>query len=86
MWQVLEGPMLCNLVEAIHDCGVPFTVQVGTTNKKLEFSSLLGGERKKLLADLPSKLWSCQPQKFSSKVENLWKVSMYEWEYCYIDM
>ena len=27
--QVLEGPMLCQLIEAIRDCGVPFTVTIG---------------------------------------------------------
>jgi len=46
MWQVLEGPMLCDLVEVVHDCGVPSTVRVDAKNKKLEFNSLFGGGRK----------------------------------------
>ena len=33
--QVLEGPMLCELTEAIQDCGVPFTIRTDKTSKKL---------------------------------------------------
>ena len=72
--QVLEGPMLCELTEAIQDCGVPFTIRTDKTNKKIEFSSLLGEDRKKLLNELPPKLSYCQPEEFSSKVKKLWKV------------
>ena len=41
--------MLCSLVEAIRECGIPFTVRIGKVSKKVEFSSLLGEDRKKLL-------------------------------------
>ena len=67
--------MLCELTEVIQNCGVPFTIRIGKTSKKIEFSSLLGEDRKKLLNELPSKLSYCQPEEFSSKVEKLWKVS-----------
>ena len=69
--------MLCSLVEAIRECGIPFTVRIGKASKKrkVEFSSLLGEDRKKLLATcLPTKLSYCQPEMFSSKVVDLWKV------------
>ena len=72
--QILEGPMLCELTEAIQDCGVPFTIRTDKTSKKIEFSSLLGEDRKKLLNELPPKLSYCQPEEFSSKVKKLWKV------------
>lgn len=65
--------MLCNLVEVIRECGVPFTVRLGKAGKKVEFSSLLGEDRKKLQA-LPTKLSYCQPENFSSEVVKLWKV------------
>jgi len=63
-------------VEEVKDCGVPFVVRVGKTKKKnhyVEFSSMLGEDRKKLLKRLPAKLQYCQPENFSSKVEDLWK-------------
>lgn len=65
--------MLCKLVEKIHECGVPFVVRLGK-RKHVEFSSMLGDDRKKLLKLLPAKLQYCQPKEFSSKVEDLWRV------------
>ena len=65
--------MLCSLVEAIRECGIPFTVRIGKANKKVEFSSVLVEDRKKLLHALPTKLSYCQPEMFSSKVVDLWK-------------
>ena len=56
--------MLCSLVEAIRECGIPFTVRIGKASKKAEFSSLLGEDRKKLLHALPTKLSYCQPESF----------------------
>jgi len=67
--------MLCKLVEEVQDCGVPFVVRVANTKKKnVEFNSLLGEDRKKLLKLLPTKLQYCQPDTFSSIVKDLWKV------------
>ena len=34
MLQILEGPMLKELIEAIRNCGVPFTVRIGKNGKK----------------------------------------------------
>jgi len=42
--------------------------------KNVEFNSLLGEDRKKLLKLLPTKLQYCQPDNFSSIVKDLWKV------------
>ena len=53
---------------------MPFNVKLGKARKKVEFSSLFGEDWKTLLHCLPSKLSSCQPEKFSSIVEKLWKV------------
>ena len=79
MLQVLEGPMLCQLIEAIPDSGVPFTVRIGKTNKKLILIPPWEGQ-KKLLDELPPKLSYCQPEEFSSKVENLLYVCV--WIHC----
>ena len=41
--------MLCSLVEAIRECGIPFTVRIGKASKKVEFSSVLGEYQQNLV-------------------------------------
>ena len=45
--------------------------------KVFSFTSLVGGDKVKLLKKLPSKLKDCQPADFSTKVKDLWKVRYY---------
>jgi len=45
---------LNDVLSAIHSCGVGFKVWKDKDNK-LEWTSLMGGEKKKLLHNLPSK-------------------------------
>ncbi len=56
-----KGVLLAKLVQGINDCGVPFHIWSkknadGSASKILEFTSLVGSQKKKLLNKLPPKL------------------------------
>ena len=70
---ILHGPMVKKLVGAIKSCGVSFSIH-DSDQKLFSFTSLVGGDKIKLLTKLPSKLQDCQPADFSTKVKDLWKV------------
>lgn len=72
---VLQGTMLQNLVAAISACGIQFHVwQDKRDGAVLSWTSLMGGEKIKLLKNLPDKLESCHPSEMVEDVQTLWKV------------
>ena len=73
---ILRGPMVKKLLGAIKSCGVSLSIH-DSDKKVFSFTSLVGGDKVKLLKKLPSKLKDCQPADFSTKVKNLWKVRYY---------
>ena len=70
---ILHGPMVKKLLGAIKCCGVSLSIN-DSEQKVFSFTSLVGGDKIKLLKKLPSKLKDCQPADFSTKVKDLWKV------------
>ena len=66
-----------SIVEAIRDCGVSFRTWVNRDTGKLEWSSLLGDAKKKILCLLPQKLGDCLPESYLKKkdLQELWKVN-----------
>ena len=70
-YKVLDGPLLSKLILAIRECGVHFNVY---ENETVEWPSLLGPDKIKLLKLLPDKLAGCQPPEMVKPTQNLWKV------------
>ena len=70
---ILDGVMVKKLLECIRGCGVSFTIY-DSTKKAFDFTSLVDGDKIKLLTKLPAKLKDCQPVEFADTVEQLWKV------------
>ena len=70
---ILHGQMVKKLLRAIKSCGVSLCIH-DSDKKMFTFTSLVGGDKVKVLQKLPSKLKDCQPADFSTKVEELWKV------------
>ena len=73
-FKALDGPMLNNLVMAIKSCGVSFYVFEPGNDGKMEWPSLLGNDKLKLLKQLPDKLSDCHPAEMVTEVQTLWKV------------
>ena len=73
-YRVLDGPLLSKLILAIRDCGVHFNVYENTENESVEWPSLLGPDKIKLLKLLPAKLAGCQPPEMVKPTQKLWKV------------
>ena len=73
-YKALDGHMLNNLVTAIKGCGVHFCLYE-QENGKMEWPSLLGPDKFKLLKNLPNHFNDCQPTEMASDVERLWKVT-----------
>ena len=71
----LDGPMLNNLVMSIRKCGVYFCL-FEKENGKMEWPSLLGPDKIKLLKHLPKEFAKCQPAEVAKAVEQLWKVAI----------
>jgi len=65
--------MLECLVNKITACGVNFKVRKGD-NGSLEWTSLVGPDKLKVLKSLPPNFSQCQPSDIHKLVENLWKV------------
>lgn len=72
---ILHGPMVNRLIQAINSCGVSFSVR-DSDKKVFNCTSLVGGDKLKLLKKLPPKLLEnkCQPRSIRKKVEKLWTV------------
>ena len=72
-YKVLDGPLIKNLISAIRDCGVYFNIYVNE-DETVEWPSLLGPDKIKLLKQLPDKLVNCQPTDMVKLTQKLWKV------------
>ena len=74
-YKVLDGPLLNKLILAIRACGVSFNVYENQENETVEWPSLLGPDKIKLLQSLPAKMTECQPPEMVELTQKLWKVS-----------
>lgn len=70
---VLKRPMISKLLKCIRNCGVGFEVYL-EADGGFKFTSLVGGDKKKLLFSLPSKLLTCQPPLYHNTVKQIWEV------------
>ena len=73
-YKVLDGPLLNKLILTIRDCGVHFNIYEDKQNGSVEWPSLLGPDKIKLLKLLPDKLAGCQPPEMVKPTQKLWKV------------
>ena len=73
-YKVLDGERIKNLIAAIRECGVYFNIYEDDESGKVEWPSLLGPDKLKLLKNLPDKLVGCQPPEMVPLTQNLWKV------------
>ena len=71
---ILHGPMVKKLLKEINSCGVSLSIH-DYDKKIFSFTSLVGGDKLKLLQRLPSKLKNCQPADFYITAQKLWTVS-----------
>ena len=69
-----DGPIIQKLIESIRSCGVPFKIR-SADKKVFSFTSLVGGDKLKLLKKMPEKIKQCQPTDIADKVKKLWEVS-----------
>ena len=75
-YKALNGPMLNNLVMSIRKCGVCFCLYE-QADGSMEWPSLLGPDKLKLLKNLPKEFTNCQPAEMAKDVKKLWKVCSY---------
>ena len=71
----VDGPMLQTLVKTVESCGIRFYVWEEKRGGALEWPSIMGKEKKRLLKSLPSKLNQCQPPHLVEKIVKPWNVS-----------
>ena len=76
----LERPMIKELLSCIRGCGVTFNVYL-EDDGGFSFTSLVGGDKKKLLSKLPEKLLNCQPSTFCNTVKEIWEVRIWHIQY-----
>lgn len=69
-----RGIHLKKFLEAVRECGVSLSIWTDKQGN-LDWTSLMGNEKKKLLRSLPSKFSSFLPPEVCEKVTKLWKVS-----------
>ena len=82
-YEVLNGAMLQNLIRTINTCGVQFRVwEDKGEDTGLSWTSLMGGDKLKLLKALPDKLDGCHPADMVSDIKTLWKVPTLILPYC----
>ena len=67
-YKALDGLMLNNLVMAIRNCGVYFCMRE-QDNGKMEWPSLLGNDKLKLLNKLPDRFSDCQPAEMATELQ-----------------
>ena len=70
-YKVLDGPLISKLILAIRECGVNFNVYEDKETKSVEWPSLLGPDKLKLLKLLPAKLAGCQPPEIVKPTQKL---------------
>jgi len=70
---ITNGPMVKQLIESVRSCGVSFKIQ-NADKKAFTFTSLVGGDKLKLLKKLPDKMIYCQPADIADTVKKLWQV------------
>lgn len=76
-FKTLQGIMLQNLITTVNSCGVHFHVwQDKRDDTTLSWTSLMGGDKLKLLKKLPDYLESCHPSEMVENVQTLWKVAI----------
>lgn len=80
---VEKSQHVINLVKAINNCGVSFSIWEkrnadGRGSGTWDWTSLMGNDRKKLLRELPKRLANsnCIQKNTCDKVAQLWKVQM----------
>ena len=73
-----EGAMIQNLVKTIDDCGVHFYVWEDRKADELQWPSVMGPPKKKLLRLFPDRMIGCQPSNMVEPVQKLWKASHYK--------
>jgi len=76
-YKVLEGPLVTNLIADIRSCGIYFTMYEDDETGKVEWPSLMGPDKLKLLKNLPGKLEGCQPSDIVELTQKLWKVMVH---------
>ena len=72
-YKTLEGAMLNNLMTAITGCGIQFSWHE-QDDGKVEWPSLVGSEKLKLLRELPDKFIDCQPAEMVTELKRVGKV------------
>ena len=70
-----EGEMIQKLTKTINDCGIHFYVWEDKKKDELQWPSMMGPSKKKLLKLLPDKLIECQPTNMVDPIKKLWKAS-----------
>lgn len=71
----LQGAKLQKLVESIKACGVPFRIwRKDSSSSALDWTSLGGAEKKKVLSKLPAYFKDILPRDCSERIAKLWKV------------
>ena len=70
----INGPMLSNLLMSIRKCGVSFRWYEKNTGK-IEWPSLQGTDKIKLLKQLPKEFGKYHPAEIVKDLEKLWKVT-----------
>lgn len=70
---ILKRPMVQKLLKSIRKCGVGFQIYL-EKDGGFKCTSLVGGDKKKLLKLLPRKLLKCQPKNFCKTVKKIWQV------------
>ena len=75
-----EGPLIQSLVKTISECGVHFYVWEDKKEDELQWPSIMGPAKKKLLKYLPPEMDKCQPSGMVTDIKTLWNVSII----CYV--
>ena len=72
----LQGLNLQKLIKALQMCGVPFQMWKKRDDpSKLDWTSLGGAEKRKILSLLPAHFPASLPSECSQSIAQLWKVS-----------
>lgn len=74
-YKAIDGQMVNNLVTAMNKCGVHFCLYE-QRDGSMEWPSLLGPDKIKLLKHLPNEFPDCQPTEMVRDLQNLWKVAI----------
>lgn len=67
--------MITKLSNAINSCEISFKIYI--EKEGIEFASLVGNDKNKMLNKLPCKMSSYQSPDYYKTVEKIWKVATY---------